>query len=79
MYYFTVSLGQDFGHSRAGSSVQDVIRLQLRCQLDQVLIWSLGSFSKLIQIVEKCISWWLHDYGLVGSWLYTAPSSYRTP
>lgn len=61
IYYFTVSIGQDFGHSRAGSSVQDVIRLQLRCQLDKVLIWSLGCFSELIQIVEKCVSWWLHD------------------
>lgn len=51
--FHSFSTGQDSGLSFAGPSAQDLTRLKSRYQLDQVLIWSLGSFSKLIQVVGE--------------------------
>lgn len=41
IYYLTVLVDQDLGHSFIGSSAHSLTRLKLRCWLGCILIWSL--------------------------------------
>lgn len=48
------SLGQKLRYGLAGSSAQDLTRLQSRCGSDCIPFWSLGSSSKLMWPLKEC-------------------------